>query len=753
MEVLTSQTANDRLPLTLHEAYRLLDAGYPLTLCDGKAPVGRGWQSRVWTKADITSAFSRNPHLNVGLQLGPRSGVIDFDPDSPEHEQAFADLFSGHEIQRTPSFPSSRGLHRLFKWDDAFSGLDKAKVTYKGLDIRLGSGNKGLQTVVPPSAGRQWLAGQSIWECDLAPLPGEVIQRILAADTPDTPANQIDAAVDAMLGMEIDDHQDGSKRLISCCCRGVEHSLSDVEIVEAVERVHAQKPFPKRWGRSEIMQRISDAKKMTQPKADLKRAKRADPAGVLVKLALHGDDEFFHGSDGQAYVVTTRHDKRETLLIQEEAYQNQLRIRYTKATSDVIKNDQLRNATQQLKAIATEERPECPVHVRVAECDGKVYIDIGDAKRTIVVVTRDGWELAQTAPARFRRPPSQAPLAIPEKGGTLDALWAVVNMPAAERPLFAGWLTTCLYPHGPYPLATLVGPPGSAKTATARVATDIVDATVVTGAAGAESLVDLMIAAQNRHLIVFDNVSKLEQWLQDGCCRLSTGGALTRRRLYSDGEEVVFRAKRPILITSVGDVITAPDLLDRALRFELPALAQRRPEAELDAEFAAVRGKITGLLMDGVASILRNIGSTCIADLPRLGDFALAATAAEEGLGLLAGSVMEAFRSNHADIHSSLLESDLAKSIREHCSTGFTGTVTELATKIGWSLANADTRILGRELRLLAPALRSASLEIEFTKSSGRRLIRLLPIEGDRAVGPSRAVDSQHSGNYATTVS
>jgi len=744
----------------MQEALRL-HAAYPLVLCDGKAPRGRRWEECELTEAIIRQEFADKPEINFGMILGRRSMLIDIEIDSPEQEQAFAQLFAGTGIPKTPAWQSSRGCHYLFKWHPDFADLAAAVVHYKGqaidypkddhgLGIRIG--NKAAQSIIPPSGGRTWLEGQSLDDCEAADLPAEVRQRIVAAALPAANAGGsrsaaatgagLDRCVAAMLALDVDDHKDGSHRLFVYANRIVEHDLTDDEAIRAIERCHAVKPFPQTWTPTEILARVRDAEKNTQRGKALRKAKKADPAGVLVKLALQGDDEFFHGTDGQAYVVTTRHNKPETLLINEDAYQNQLRIRYTKATGEVIKNDQLRNATQQLKAIATEERPEFAVHVRVAEHDGTVYIDIGDAARTIVAVTCDGWRLVQTAPVRFRRPPSQAPLAIPETGGSLDELWALVNMPLAERPLFAGWLCTCLYPHGPYPLATLVGPPGSAKTATARVATDIVDATVVTGAAGAESLVDLMIAAQNRHLIVFDNVSKLEQWLQDGCCRLSTGGALTRRRLYSDGEEVVFRAKRPVLITSVGDVITAPDLLDRTLRFELPALTQRLPEAELNAQFALVRGRITGVLLDGVASIVRNIGSTSIADLPRLADFAKAATAAEEGLGLASGSVMEAFRANHADIHAGLLESELAKSIREHCGDGFEGTMTELAKKIGCNQAST----LGRDVRQLMPALAGAGFIVTIVKSDNRRVVRIVP----RDRGTARDSSSGNSSVLVT---
>jgi hypothetical protein len=46
---------------------------------------------------------------------------------------------------------------------------------------------------------------------------------------------------------------------------------------------------------------------------------------------------------------------------------------------------------------------------------------------------------------------------------------------------------------------------------------------------------------------------------------LSTGGGFSTRTLYKNDEETIFSAKRPIIITGIGDVATRGDLLDRAL--------------------------------------------------------------------------------------------------------------------------------------------------------------------------------------------
>ena len=72
-----------------------------------------------------------------------------------------------------------------------------------------------------------------------------------------------------------------------------------------------------------------------------------------------------------------------------------------------------------------------------------------------------------------------------------------------------------------------------------------------------------MIAANNGYLLAFDNLSGLPIWLSDALCRLASGGGFAVRQLYTDDEEVLFEAARPILLNGSEEVISRPDLGDR----------------------------------------------------------------------------------------------------------------------------------------------------------------------------------------------
>ena len=86
---------------------------------------------------------------------------------------------------------------------------------------------------------------------------------------------------------------------------------------------------------------------------------------------------------------------------------------------------------------------------------------------------------------------------------------------------------------------------------------------------------------------------------------------------------------RPVLLTSIADVVTAPDLLDRCMFLRLVPIGEedRLTEEELDARFAAVWPRVLGALCQAVSAGLRLRPNIRPKRLPRMADFALFAEA------------------------------------------------------------------------------------------------------------------------------
>ena len=151
--------------------------------------------------------------------------------------------------------------------------------------------------------------------------------------------------------------------------------------------------------------------------------------------------------------------------------------------------------------------------------------------------------------------------------GRSTALRAFLNLASDDDfNLAVAWLLAALRPTGPYPVLVLTGEQGSAKSTCARMLRALVDPHEAALRAPPRNEHELFIAARNAHVLAFDNLSTVLAWLSDALCRLSTGAGFAARKLYTDDEESVISAERPVLLNSIDAVVTRGDLADRATR-------------------------------------------------------------------------------------------------------------------------------------------------------------------------------------------
>ena len=150
----------------------------------GKHPQGKNWQNRAaTTEEELAEWCDTTRPFNIGIILGPRSGVIDMEWDTDEG-RAYAESMGLTDIE-TPTYISGRSEHRLFLWDERLSGCG-AVVKPGGLEVRLGTGELGAQSVLPPSwhwsgVRYRWKPGFSLEDVAFAPLP-EVLLRAIVND-------------------------------------------------------------------------------------------------------------------------------------------------------------------------------------------------------------------------------------------------------------------------------------------------------------------------------------------------------------------------------------------------------------------------------------------------------------------------------------------------------------------------------------------------------------------------------------------
>jgi hypothetical protein len=291
--------------------------------------------------------------------------------------------------------------------------------------------------------------------------------------------------------------------------------------------------------------------------------------------------EFFHTAAGTAFVDLLINGNRETWPIRSQRFRTWLRRRHYEATRTAASAAAINSTLDLFEAQAQFEGPERPVHVRLAEHGSHIYLDLADECWRSVEIGSDGWRVIGSPPVRFRRALGMLPLPLPKTGGSIEELASFLNLRNRnDFVLVVAWLLATLRAGGPYPLLAISGEQGSAKTVVSKLLKALVDPNVAPVRALAREERDLVIAANNSHVLAFDNLSSLPHPLSDAFCRLASGASFGLRQLYTDADEVLFQAARPILLNGIEDVISRPDLADRAIFLTLPPIADRRRRSE-----------------------------------------------------------------------------------------------------------------------------------------------------------------------------
>ncbi len=479
-----------------------------------------------------------------------------------------------------------------------------------------------------------------------------------------------------------------------------------------------------------------------------KRPKR--PRGRDELIALADECALWHDPEKTAFATVEVNGHKENMKIASPAFERWLAGRHYRQSGGAVGETALREALRVLAARAINDGPCHQTCLRIGRHDGRIFIDLGRKEWNAVAVGPDGWEVIEQAPVKFIRSPSMKALPIPEAGELLESrLRPFVNVrEEGDFLLIVGWLVAALFDSGPYPILIVNGEQGSAKSTLARLLRMLVDPNKAVNRAAPRDERDLLVSANASWVLSLDNLSHVPGWLSDALCRLNSNGGFATRALHTDLEEVVLQLARPIILNGIPDLASRPDLGERAITIELPAIPdhQRRKETDFWQAFEVACPFILGGLYDALAAGLRNLPHVRLERLPRMADFAIRITAVEKGLGWEPGSFMAAYEANRRMSVESAIEHDpLANAIREAITrenfpAGWTGTATRLLELLGERapeimnsrFAPRSASAVGAAFKRVQPVLRKIGYEIE-RRRSARRLIHITPPKAPEA--------------------
>lgn len=448
----------------------------------------------------------------------------------------------------------------------------------------------------------------------------------------------------------------------------------------------------------------------------------------------------FRSERDEAFACFPTNGHSEVWPVRSKAFRKWLSFQFYSESSKPPNSQAMEDALYVLEAMCDYHGETKPLSLRMAQTEDGLWLDLSDSDWRAVRITAAGWSVESKPPPIFRRYAPSASQVLPKAGGDLSQLRRFVNVDdeSLYRQLVV-WLIASFFPTIAHPILVVYGEQGSAKSTLMRLLAMLVDPSKVPLRSEPRDIGEWVQAADHAYMVTLDNVSNLRGWLSDALCRAVTGEGFTKRRLYSDDEDMIIEYRRVISLTGIEVVPERADLFDRGILTELqPILPEnRRTETEVISEFEEVRPDILGGLLDVVAGVLRELPMVRVTCLPRMADFARIGVAVERVLKWPDDSFMSAYAGNIAGQHEEALSSSVLGEPLQMLMKGrseWLGTAKELLDDVskqaGESVVKTrdwpkSPRSISGLLRRMAPNLRASGLDVEFTTPHGKRLIVL----------------------------
>ena len=526
-------------------------------------------------------------------------------------------------------------------------------------------------------------------------------------------------------------------------CRENPGALGSAEFAEAYKIISGDPAL-----KFEYRSKVKSAKPSGVPMADIDAmaapqsadGERQDSAAAeLIELVMSNGELCFDETADKAFVSANIDGITHTMAIGGKEFTNWISYKYysdSKESGSFGKSASeaaIKQAGFALSGIAKHEGTKERVHLRVADHNGGHYLFIGDEERHVIEVLPTGRRVIKNSPVKFYAPGSMQSLPMPVDVGDLDQLWEFVNIPEQDRLLVLAWMLEAFRAETPFPILAFCGQHGSVKSSTQSKVRQLIDNNSLNLRTSPKSVDDIFVSAGCNWVASFENISHLTPAMQDALCILATGGGSAARTLYTNDEETIIGVKRPVIINSIPNVITAQDATDRTINIEPPRITYRE-ESEISEAWELAKPSIFGGLLDLFVKTLEQLPRVKLINPPRMADFTRLGEAMAQSLGHPAGTFDVLYKANRAESMAVALESSPAGvAVRElvDAHTGsspivFFGTVKSLYEKLsdnhkhnseGWP---RSPKGLSEAIKRQVPALQSLGIEISQSRKSER---------------------------------
>ncbi len=167
--------------------------------------------------------------------------------------------------------------------------------------------------------------------------------------------------------------------------------------------------------------------------------------------------ELWHDDAGKAYATFPVGSHREHAPIRSSRFRHWLTLQYLDDHEAAPSKNALEECLAAVEARAVARGKRYTAFFRVAEYDGRVYLDLANDDWQAIEASKNGWAVVAEVPIKFVRREGMLSLPIPERvteqySGIAELRAIFSNLSQAHFALVVAWIMSCLRDTGVYPI-------------------------------------------------------------------------------------------------------------------------------------------------------------------------------------------------------------------------------------------------------------------------------------------------------------
>lgn len=357
--------------------------------------------------------------------------------------------------------------------------------------------------------------------------------------------------------------------------------------------------------------------------------------------------KFFRDYAGKPYALIKSEDGEKLIAISSKDFKRWLRQFYYDNEHSIPNNSALQDILEMIEAYSYIKGDTQQINNRVAMFDNKIWYHLGGNK--VVCIDETMPHITNSAPVLFSAGGNSLYQEEPNFLGDFKQILNYINITdRQEQLLFMVAVLSCFVPGIPHPIIILHGTQGSAKSTTSSLLKKLIDPSADNNYSISNKQYDFGLQLSKNYLVVYDNLSYLNSRQSDTLCKAVTGGSESKRENYTDTDMVTVNYQNCVIINGINIVAEKPDLLERALIFNLHRIteAKRRTESELWTSFQQDLPFILGGALKSLSLAMGLYHMTSLDGKPRMADFAKWGCAMAIALGYSQAEFMAAYNNN-----------------------------------------------------------------------------------------------------------